>query len=95
MKDEILSRWSRRTKTTLSSFRLHPSSLLGLFVISVFAATATELAELKPIRRGLFILGRYVVAALALVTLKNNIIAWHPAISDFRLLIADWSGQVT
>jgi hypothetical protein len=51
--------------------------LLGFFMISVFAATATELAELKPIRRGLFILGRYVVAALALVTLKNNIIAWH------------------
>ena len=51
--------------------------LLGLFMISVFAATATELAELKPIRRGLFILGRYVVAALAINTLKNNIIAWH------------------
>jgi hypothetical protein len=51
--------------------------LLGLFMISVFAATATELAELKPIRRGLFILGRYVVAAFAINTLKNNIIAWH------------------
>ena len=59
--------------------------LLGLFMISVFAATATELAELKPIRRGLFILGRCVVAALALVTLKNNIIARHTGISDFRL----------
>jgi hypothetical protein len=46
-------------------------------MISVFAATATELAELKPIRRGLFILGRYVVAALTYNTLKNNIIAWH------------------
>jgi hypothetical protein len=46
-------------------------------MISVFAATATELAELKPIRRGLLILGRYVVAAFAVVTLKNNIIAWH------------------
>jgi len=46
-------------------------------MISVFAATATELAELKPIRRGLFILGRYVVAAFAINTLKNNIIAWH------------------
>ena len=51
--------------------------LLGFLMISVFAATATELAELKPIRRGLFILGRYVVAAFALTTLKNNIIAWH------------------
>jgi hypothetical protein len=46
-------------------------------VISVLAATAAELAELKPIRRGLFILGRYVVATLAINTLKNNIIAWH------------------
>jgi hypothetical protein len=63
--------------------------LLGLFMISVFAATATELAELKPIRRGLFILGRYVVAALACTTLKNNIIAWHLLISDFRLPISN------
>jgi hypothetical protein len=46
-------------------------------MISVFAATATELTKLKPIRRGLFILGRYVVAAFAFNTLKNNIIAWH------------------
>jgi hypothetical protein len=46
-------------------------------MISVFAATATELAELKPIRLDLFILGRNVVAALACTTLKNNIIAWH------------------
>ena len=59
-------------------------------MVSVFAATATELAELKPIRRGLFILGRCVVAALAINTLKDNIIAWHLAISDFRLPIADW-----
>ena len=51
--------------------------LLGLFMISVFAATATELTKLKPIRRGLLILGRYVIPTLTLVTLKNNIIAWH------------------
>ena len=51
--------------------------LLGLFMISVFAATATELAKLKPIRRGLFILGRYVVAALAIRALKYNVVAWH------------------
>ena len=70
------SRRSRRTKYSHpSAFILHP--LLSLFMISVFAATATELAKLKPIRRGLFILGRYVVAALAYNTLKNNIIAWH------------------
>jgi hypothetical protein len=46
-------------------------------MIGVFAATATELTKLKPIRRGLLILGRYVVATLTLNTLKNNIIAWH------------------
>ena len=46
-------------------------------MISVFTATATELAKLKPIRRGLFILGRDVVAALTVYTLKHNIIAWH------------------
>ena len=61
--------------------------LLGLFMISVFAATAAELAKLKPVRRGLLILGRYVVAALACTTLKNNIVAWHLFISDFRLPI--------
>ena len=46
-------------------------------MISVFAATAAELAKLKPVRRGLLILGRYVVSTLACTTLKNNIIAWH------------------
>jgi hypothetical protein len=66
-----------------SSFILPPSSLLRLFMVSVFAATAAELAKLKPIRRGLLILGRYVVTALACTTLKNNIIAWHLFISDF------------
>jgi hypothetical protein len=50
-------------------------------MISVFAATAAELAKLKPVRRGLLILGRYVVSALACTTLKNNIIAWHLIIS--------------
>jgi len=50
--------------------------LLGLFMISVFSATATELTKLKPIRRGLLILGRYVVPTLTVITLKNNIIAW-------------------
>ena len=65
--------------------------LLGLFMISVFAATATELAELKPVRRGLLILGRYVVAALTVGTLKHYVIAWHNSfpISDCRFSILD------
>jgi hypothetical protein len=63
--------------------------LFGLFMISVFTATATELTELKPIWRGLFILGRYVVAALTSVTLKYNIIAWQNSfpISDCQFPI--------
>ena len=59
--------------------------LLGFFMVSVFAATAAELAKLKPIRRGLLILGRYVVTALTCTTLKNNIIAWHNSILIFVL----------
>ena len=62
---------------------------LGLFMISVFAATATELTELKPVRRGLLILGRNVVAALTVRTLKYYVIAWHFLISNFRLRIAN------
>ena len=46
-------------------------------MISVLAATATELTELKPIWRGLFILGRNVVAALTSLTLKNYVISRH------------------
>jgi hypothetical protein len=80
-----------RTDTQSKIGNWQSAMLLGFFVISVFAATATELAELKPIRRGFLILGRYVVATLAINTLKNNIIAWHPDISDFRLPIADWA----
>ena len=59
--------------------------LLGFFVTSVLAATAAELAEFQPIRRGLLILGRYVVTALTCTTLKNNIIAWHSSILVFIL----------
>jgi len=51
--------------------------LFGFFVISVLPATATELTKLKPVGRGLFILGRYVIPTLTLVTLKNYIVAWH------------------
>jgi hypothetical protein len=51
--------------------------LLGLFMVSMCAATATELTKLKPIRRGLLILGRNVVAALTSLTLKNYIVSRH------------------
>jgi hypothetical protein len=63
----------------------------GFFMISVFAATATKLTKLKPVRRGLLVLSRYVVAAFAFVTLKDNVIAWHNSfpISDCHLPIAN------
>jgi hypothetical protein len=57
-------------------------------MVSVFAATATELAELQPIRRSLLILCRDVVATLTVGTLKHNIVSRHNRISNFRLLIA-------
>jgi hypothetical protein len=44
---------------------------------SVLAATATKLLKLKPVWRGLLVLGRNVVAALAVSTLENNIVARH------------------
>jgi hypothetical protein len=50
---------------------------LGLFVTRVLAAATTELAEFQPVRRGLLILRRHVIPALAVLTLKHNVIAWH------------------
>jgi hypothetical protein len=50
---------------------------LRLFVTSVLAATATELAEFQAIGRGLLVLGRHVVPTLALVTLKHNVVSRH------------------
>ena len=67
----------RQVSVVSGTRHLNAGTLLSFLMRCVLAATATELAELKPIRRGLFILGRYVVAALAINTLKNNIIAWH------------------
>jgi hypothetical protein len=61
--------------------------LLGLFVTGMFAATATELTKLKPVRRGLLVLGRYVVPALTVITLEHNVVAWH--LFYFRVPIAD------
>ena len=53
------------------------NTLLRLFVTSMFATTAAEFAEFQPIGRGLLILGRHVIPALACLTLKHNVIAWH------------------
>jgi hypothetical protein len=59
------------------SLKRQSAMLLGFFMISVFAATATKLTKLKPVRRGLLVLSRYVVAAFAFVTLKHDVVAWH------------------
>ena len=56
----------------------------------VLAATAAELAEFQPIRRGFLILGRHVIPTFAILTLKHNVIAWHNFISNFRLPIANF-----
>jgi hypothetical protein len=53
------------------------NTLFRLFVTSVFAATAAELAEFQPIGRGLLILGRRVIPTFTILALKHNIIAWH------------------
>ena len=41
----------------------------------VAAATATELFELKPVRRGLLVLSRYGVALLTVRALQNNVVS--------------------
>jgi hypothetical protein len=71
------------------NLQLAIENLLRFFVICVLSATATKLTKLKPIRRGLFILSRNVVATLAVLTLKHNVISRHLLISNFRLPIAD------
>jgi hypothetical protein len=43
----------------------------------MLAATATEFAEFQAVGRGLLVLGRYVIPALACLTLKHNVIARH------------------
>ena len=53
------------------------SCLFILFVQRMATATATELFELQPVRLGLFVLGRHIVALFALRTLQNNVISRH------------------
>ena len=43
----------------------------------VLAAAATELFELKPVRRVLLVLSRHVIALFALGALQNNVISRH------------------
>jgi hypothetical protein len=43
----------------------------------MFAAATAELAELQALRGLLLVLRRHVIAALAIGTLKNDVIARH------------------
>ena len=78
-----------RSKREIGNRQLPIGNSLGLFMIGVLTATATELTKLQPIRRSLLILGRNVIAALTLTALKHNIVAWHFIISNFRLPISN------
>jgi hypothetical protein len=49
--------------------------LLVLTVQRVAAATATELFELKPVRRGLLVLRRHVIALLTIRALQNDVVS--------------------
>jgi len=46
-------------------------------MIRVLTAAPAELLKLQAIRSCLLVLGRYVVAALAIAALQYNVIAWH------------------
>ena len=58
--------------------------LLILFMQLVLAAAATELFELKPVRRVLFVLCRHVIALFALRALQNNVISRHKSLFESR-----------
>jgi hypothetical protein len=58
---------------------VHFQSLI-LFVQRMAAAAATELFELKPVRRVLFVFRRHVIALFALRALQNNVISRHSLI---------------
>src|SRR2546421_360607 len=57
-------------------------------MVRVFTAASAELFELQAIRSCLLVLRRYVIAALTIAALQYNVVAWHNAISDFRLPIS-------
>ncbi len=51
--------------------------LFRFLVVGVFAATAAKLAELKALRRRLFIFRRHVITTFTIRALEHNIIARH------------------
>ena len=66
----------------------NPQSNLLVFPVQCVAAAATaELFELKPVGRGLFVLGRHVIALLTISALQNNIVS--SAFRHFYLLCSE------
>src|SRR5438046_10382937 len=65
---------------------------LRFFVTCVLAATAAELTKLQTISRGLLVLCRNVVAALAFAALQHNVISRHKLfpISDCQFPISNF-----
>jgi hypothetical protein len=62
---------------------------LGFLMTCMFPATSAKLGKLEPVGRGLLILSRYVVAALAFTTLEDNVIARHNS-PLFKMPISDF-----
>jgi hypothetical protein len=65
----------------------HPFQLITLLRFLVRARSAalvTELLELKTVRRLLLVLGRHVVAILALGALQRDVISRHNSLSFKR-----------
>jgi hypothetical protein len=56
-------------KSTISS--------LSFFVTRVLTATAAEFTKFQTISRGLLVLRRYIVAALAIRALQYNVVSRH------------------
>ena len=54
---------------------------LGLFMLSMLPTAPAELAKRKSFRRRLLVLGRRVIATLAVTTLKHNVIPRHDVTS--------------
>ncbi len=68
----------------------NPNSEIELFILfvrRVAAATSAELFELKPVRRGLFILRRYVIPLFALRALQNYVISRHITSRSSQLFV--------
>ena len=70
-------RWSAVKPTPLRDHFSVASELLDLLVRMMLAAERAELAQFQPLRGSFLVLGRGVIAILALRALKSNDLARH------------------